>query len=649
MATYYFSSSIGNDSNSSTQAQNSSTPWQSLTKLNSFFSSLQAGDTVAFKCGDTFYGSIIVNKSGNISSPITLTSYGSGSQPIITGFSPVTSWTNISGNIWESTNAVKTSTTILNAVNSNGGNLLPVGRYPKATDSNSGYLTIQSHSGEGAGAVVTSSSISGLPSYVNGQVAIRKTHWIIDKYTLSAQTSTTFTLGSFIMPQHPISDVYTIQNNWGFFFQNSQNACTVQNEWYYNTSTRKMGIYSSSNPSSLNIQIASIDTTVTTNGYSYIKLQGLHITGANQTAINVSGSAGIVVDGCTIDNIGINGVDGYSPSLTITNSTFSYILNNGIYPNSADSSIITGNTLNQIATVAGMSECSDGQAQAILYVGANSTIQNNVISNVGYQGIRFSRGNVLVKNNYIYNVCLNKDDGGAIYGGARDFSGTVIDGNIIINSKGAPDGTDGSNNGQGIYIDDGGSNVTIINNSISGCGNSGLFTNGGINLSYSGNTSYDNRNQFATDNFTGTPSGLSLSNNILISKTSTERCLYANSSVSSSYTNTDNNYYARPIDDNNVFSISGTDYNLSGWRTYSGQDANSHKSPKTISNTNELLFLYNETLTDKNINLGGASYIDVMGNSYSGTITLPSFTSLVLIQTGMAPVTKPSSQVLFIG
>ncbi|HEY2720271.1 MAG TPA: hypothetical protein VGI82_01015, partial [Chitinophagaceae bacterium] len=98
--TYYFSTTDGDDSRTSAQAQSSSTPWKTLTKLNSFFSSLQPGDMVLFKSGDVFYGNITVTKSGSSSSPITFGSYGSGAQPVISGFTPVTSWTNTSGNLW---------------------------------------------------------------------------------------------------------------------------------------------------------------------------------------------------------------------------------------------------------------------------------------------------------------------------------------------------------------------------------------------------------------------------------------------------------------------------------------------------------------------------------------------------------------------
>src|SRR3954453_10810774 len=81
---YYFSSS-GNDSYTSTQAQSQATPWKSISKLNSIFSTLVAGDIIYFKRGDIFFGSIVATRSGSSGKPITFDAYGSGNKPVITG------------------------------------------------------------------------------------------------------------------------------------------------------------------------------------------------------------------------------------------------------------------------------------------------------------------------------------------------------------------------------------------------------------------------------------------------------------------------------------------------------------------------------------------------------------------------------------
>src|SRR5664279_1015091 len=94
-ATDYYISSGGNDANNGTST---STPWQTLNKLNSYFSSLKPGDNVLLNRGDVFYGSITINKSGTAGSPITIGAFGTGANPTISGFTSVSAWTNLGNN-----------------------------------------------------------------------------------------------------------------------------------------------------------------------------------------------------------------------------------------------------------------------------------------------------------------------------------------------------------------------------------------------------------------------------------------------------------------------------------------------------------------------------------------------------------------------
>ena len=115
---YYFSTASGDDSRTSAQAQNPATPWKSINKLNSFFTSLVPGDSVLFKRGETFYGSIKVAKSGTSSLPIVIGAYGTGVKPLITGFTTLSSWTSLGNGIYQS--EVTTCKPTLNIVKING-------------------------------------------------------------------------------------------------------------------------------------------------------------------------------------------------------------------------------------------------------------------------------------------------------------------------------------------------------------------------------------------------------------------------------------------------------------------------------------------------------------------------------------------------
>ncbi|HEU5364424.1 MAG TPA: hypothetical protein VFU62_02770, partial [Hanamia sp.] len=179
-ATTYYISNDGNDSNSGTDA---SSPWQTINRLNS--ASLFPGDNVLFRRGDTFYGSIVVTSSGTSGSPITFGGYGSGAKPVITGFTNITSWTNIGGNIWESNNTVS-NLPYTNMVAVNGVNTA-MGRYPNSTGPNTGYLTIASASG---GNSITSATSLG-SNWSGAGIVIRKDRFVIERGTINNQSGNT--------------------------------------------------------------------------------------------------------------------------------------------------------------------------------------------------------------------------------------------------------------------------------------------------------------------------------------------------------------------------------------------------------------------------------------------------------------------------
>jgi len=190
-ATYYVSNT-GNDSNTGLFISQS---WATLSKVNA--TAFVPGDQIFFERGSTFYGSITMKNSGAAGKPITFGAYGAGANPVITGFTTVTDWTNSGGNIWESTHAVSTLPNC-NMVVVNGLNTA-MGRYPNADAVNGGYLTYQSHSGLTS---ITSSSLTGTPNWTGAEVVIRSTRWGLKNSTISSQTLViSFVFSSFNFPR----------------------------------------------------------------------------------------------------------------------------------------------------------------------------------------------------------------------------------------------------------------------------------------------------------------------------------------------------------------------------------------------------------------------------------------------------------------
>lgn len=93
----YVDSEAGQDSG---DGQSPDRAWRSLERVNS--AELKPGDTVRFKCGGTWRGSL-VPASGNETAPVTYTSFGQGPKPTILGSLPrnrAEDWVKAGENIW---------------------------------------------------------------------------------------------------------------------------------------------------------------------------------------------------------------------------------------------------------------------------------------------------------------------------------------------------------------------------------------------------------------------------------------------------------------------------------------------------------------------------------------------------------------------
>jgi parallel beta-helix repeat protein len=639
--TYYFSSTDGDDSRTSSQAQDSSTPWRSIDKLNSVFTSLRAGDFILFKRGDVFYGSISIKKSGSSKASISFDAYGKGVKPVITGFTDVTAWTSIGDNLWVSANAVSNLFT-LNMVTVNG-QFVPIGKWP-----NSGYNTINASSG---GTSLTSNSLTD--NWVGGTVVIRKNHWILDKSTIIHQSGNTI---DFTSPTN-----YSSQNGWGFFIQNIKEACDIQNEWWYSAS-KKIGIYSSSTPAG--VSVATVDNLVDISSYSFINFNNITFQGSNSATVIISSGNNIDFENCDFLFQGMNGftVESAAHHITVNNCTSNYTNNDFISGGGSSNWKLTNNIITNTGQVPGMGNSADGNYIAIYNVGASSLIQYNVIKKTGYSGIDFRGPGISVLNNLVDTFCNVKDDGGGIYTFTGStpviYSQRLVSNNIVLNGGGASEGTNTAHaDAYGIYMDGLSSNVTVNGNTVANCGSSGIFLHEASDISVTNNTLYNNMRTipatygqiYIQGSSAHNPTrNLTITGNKFVSRENDQlvATFTADQNDLNLFGTFNDNYYCRPINDNSTIVLNSPGNqitNLEGWKSSFKQDGSSKKSPKTISNTRDLRFEYNATSSDKSIKLS-ATFMDVTGKRYTGSITLSPYSSAVLIYVSGNPLSNANEK-----
>lgn len=657
-ATNYYFSASGSDANSGAIGA----PWQTIAKFNSVFASKLPGDNFLFNRGDIFYGTMIISRSGAAGLPITIGAYGSGADPVITGLTSVSSWTNLGANIWESTAAISalpyTNLVVVNGVNTQ------MGRIP-----NTGAYHYQFHFGLTS---ITSNDLTGVPNWTGAELAFFATTYGVQRDRITAQS------GGVVSYAAIGTDVGIQADGQAFIIQNDPRTLDVQNEWYYNPVSKKVQVYSVGSPSG--VQVSTLDTLIYISGRSYITIDNISFKGANTSAIGMFSAANhITITNCDFDLMGRDAIFSRNDAtgfVKVESCTINHCNNNGInfyYPASVNDTFRL-NTVKNCGMITfmgnnGKTLTGGRNYSGIIALGANNLFEYNRVDSTGYIGISAYGINSTVQYNYVTNSLINLHDGGGIYTWNTDTSnfgqtGLRILNNIVGNAK----------QDEGIYVDDWSQGVTVQSNTVFGC-YMGIYSHNNRNLNILNNTLYDNSYAQFNNYYNNYPAVKEhhklLKNNIFFAKTATQRTAYflRLERFDSAFVGSDSNYYARPIDDNltidtwynGVYGLK----NLAMLQTILAspfpEEQHSKKSPVTISNVGQLFFGYNPTDHDTTVVIPAGTWIDVRGVTYNtGSTVLHLYSSVILINTGtnIAPtanagtsknITLPTTSVTQVG
>ncbi|MBV5314208.1 MAG: right-handed parallel beta-helix repeat-containing protein [Prolixibacteraceae bacterium] len=621
-ATYYVSS-LGNDANS---GLSESVPWKTLERVN--LQVLIPGDVVRFRVGDTFYGTLKAKSSGTSSARISYEFYGSGAMPLITGFQTITGWKSLGNGIYSASTMASNN---LNMVTLNGVNTKK-GRYP-----NFGYLTFEKHSGNTS---ISDNELIATPNWTGAGIVVRSARWRLENKTITSHTGT-----NLVFPGLTI----TPTDGFGYFLTNDLKTLDQLGEWYCNNGTFYM-YFGSNNPSNFQVKVSTLETLFEADNKGYITVNGLAFSGSNKRIINVLGSASVgnQFRYCDIKLCGGYAFEAFSnvSDLTIYRCLISDINDVGVY-SWAKSTKVIGCTFSNIGLIEGMGSIEGYHG---LYIsGDNSMVQFNSLTNVGYNGIFIRGNNISLKNNFINSFCNVVDDGGGIYVSDQKYVNRLIDGNIILNGKGRADGTNSTMlSVEGIFLDEPVTNVVVSNNTVANCPDFGILLHEAWGITLVNNTFFNNgKGQIglAHDSKYPAQTNIHLTNNIFFSSNTTQWCLYFYSTLDDiNFGSSNGNVFARPLKDQTTIytktaSTSGAFRDLNSWRLFTGYDANSTKSPISLTNSNDITLEYNATSIIKTIILT-YPVIDARGVKYSGSISLQPYTSLVLMKDPSPTVLK---------
>ena len=585
-ASIYYVASNGSDTNNGLSA---GAAFQSLAKVNGL--SLQPGDQVLFRKGDTFRGQLNLTRSGAAGNPIVMDVYGTGNLPILSGATPVTNWNNVGGNLWQA--AFPAAGSMVTGLYSNSV-ALPLGRWPNLAAANGGYLTADSATGQ---TQLTSTALGAAPTnnWTGAEVVCRTMQWVLDRATITSQTGNTLNF-TYLYPS-----AYNVQPGWGFFIQNHIATLHQPGEWCFNNASKTLTLCSTSDPNSWLVEATLTATVLNLQGATgNITLRNLEITSALQQNFYAHNITNLTLFNVQMINAGQNAlvIDGSGGCVTITNCVFNHINNTaisltGYYPGY----VIRGCTFADIATSAGRGLGGDNQMFALCQWSGNATpglpsvIADNVADGLGYMGFFFDQSNITIQNNVVRNYDLVKDDGGAIYTwndqNPLPFTNQFILNNVVYNAVGASNGVVNYYPGaDGIYLDGHAENVVVASNVAFQCAGNGLVLNNDVsNITVTANTVFNNGNQLSVNQRNH---GDLITGNIFFCKNTwqTAAKVLNDTADLSAYGVFDINYYCRPFDDVLTLNFNQNwqatiDLPLSGWQALFGKDLHSMASPIT--------------------------------------------------------------------
>lgn len=262
-----------------------------------------------------------------------------------------------------------------------------------------------------------------------------------------------------------------------YYFYNCLEELDEEGEWYLDRESGILSIYKPTNFDTADINFSTSTSSAITINSNFITLQDLIITGTRMNGIEISGN-GNVVDGCTITSIGGHAINVLGTDNAITKNEICAIGKSGISVIGGDRTTLTaGNNIVDNNLVHDWAEVFKIYQAGINFGGVGNICSHNELYNSPHLAITYDGNNHIFEYNLIRDVCLEVDDGGAIYAG-RSWSsyGNDIRYNLIYNL-----GSEGFSP-NGIYMDDAISGQNIYGNILINIPKHAIFIGGGRDM-----------------------------------------------------------------------------------------------------------------------------------------------------------------------
>ena len=210
----------------------------------------------------------------------------------------------------------------------------------------------------------------------------------------------------------------------------------------------------------------------------HLTVSDLVIEGTRGMGVRVVGGEGVVLERCTLRNLGTHGIEVSGRHQTVRRCTLEGIGATGIVLRGGDRATLTAAAnVVEDCEIRRFGRTWRTYQPAVSISGVGNVVRHNHLHHAPHFAISFSGNEHVIEGNRIHDVLLETGDAGAIYTG-RDWTlhGNAIRHNLIHDIPGTADRWQNA-----VYLDDMASGITVEGNLFFRC-NLGMLVGGGRHL-----------------------------------------------------------------------------------------------------------------------------------------------------------------------
>lgn len=217
---------------------------------------------------------------------------------------------------------------------------------------------------------------------------------------------------------------YDLHPHNRYHFQNALEELDAPGEWFYDKHTSLLYFWPPTATTS-DIRLPMLESFFKIKGAKNIAIRGLTMTGCHGSAITFERAEDCRVEKCVITQVGAFHGSGVGVSdgknVRISHCEISHTGSNGISLSGGDRKALTGpGHVAEDCHIHHMGVFNKNACGVSLY-GVDNTVRHCHIHDGPRMGVQMSGNNLVVEYNHLHHLCLETQDGGAIYTGGRDW------------------------------------------------------------------------------------------------------------------------------------------------------------------------------------------------------------------------------------